>query len=103
MIPVISPKKIKNVEKNYLINFKNKEILQKRAVKGIAKIILKKKKDPVKDKKILFLKIFLCFSNFIPSNFQACLNEPTIDCKKNEYKVCPLLAVAGSFEVATLT
>ena len=47
MIPVISPKKIKNVEKNYLINFKNKEILQKRAVKGIAKIIIKQKPSVV--------------------------------------------------------
>ena len=47
MIPVISPKKIKNVEKNYLINFKNKEILQNRAVNGIAKIILKQKPSEV--------------------------------------------------------
>ena len=47
MIPIIAPKKIKILEKNYLFKFKNKEILQNRAVKGIVKIILNQKPSEV--------------------------------------------------------
>ena len=47
MIPIIAPKKIKILEKNYLIKYKNKEILQNRAVKGIVKIILNQKPSEV--------------------------------------------------------
>ena len=42
MIPILSPKEIKKVEKKYLIKSNNKNILQHRAARGISQLIIKK-------------------------------------------------------------
>ena len=43
MIPILSPKEIKRVEKKYLIKSNNKSILQHRAARGISQLIIEKK------------------------------------------------------------
>mgnify|MGYP001162490183 FL=1 len=47
MIPILSPKEIKKVEKKYLSKTDNKDILQNRAVLGISKIISKENPSKV--------------------------------------------------------
>ena len=42
MIPILSPKEIKKVEKKYLIKSNNKNILQHRAARGISQLIIEK-------------------------------------------------------------
>ena len=42
MIPILSPKEIKRVEKKYLIKSNNKSILQHRAARGISQLIIEK-------------------------------------------------------------
>ena len=47
MIPILSPKEIKKVEKKYLSKRKNKSILQHRAARGICKLIVEKNPSEV--------------------------------------------------------
>ena len=47
MIPILSPKEIKKIEKKYLSKTDNKDILQIRAAKGISKLISKEKSEKI--------------------------------------------------------
>ena len=47
MIPILSPKEIKRVEKKYLIKSNNKSILQHRAARGISQLIIEKNPSAV--------------------------------------------------------
>ena len=47
MIPILSPKEIKKIEKKYLSKTDNKDILQIRAAKGISKLISKENPSKV--------------------------------------------------------
>ena len=47
MIPILSPKEIKKIEKKYLSKSDNKDILQIRAAKGISKLISKENPSKV--------------------------------------------------------